>query len=174
MERGNVEENALQSAPAKRRPDQAEEGSCDQETQTDLEKLRADLFALRAHCHPNPDLTAALRDRVTEDAVRSDAREEKRDAGEDPRKQRGRAPRDEAVRDPRFHRADVVDRQDRVSRVDQFTERPGEGFGLLARAGDYEIKGVLSKSERQVNGALAMRLRERGLFHRAYHADDGE
>ena len=49
-----------------------------------------------------------------------------------------------------------------------------QALGLLARAGDYEIKGVLSKSERQVNGALAMTLRERGLFHRAYHADDGE
>jgi hypothetical protein len=43
--------------------------------------LRADLFSLRTERHANANLARALRDSVTQHAVRSDRREEQRNAG---------------------------------------------------------------------------------------------
>ena len=109
-------------------------------------KLRADLFRLRAERHANADLARALRDRVTQHAVGSDRRQEQRDAGENSGEQRGRATRDQAVRDARVHRADVIDRQVGIGRAHQFAQRLGERFRALARARDDENTGVVAIS----------------------------
>ncbi len=96
--------------------------------------MRANLFRLSAERHANADLARALRDRVTQDAVRSDRRQEERDAGENPREQRRRATSDKACRDARIHGAEVIDRQLRISRADKFPQRLGKRFRALVRA----------------------------------------
>src|SRR5205085_6590927 len=47
-------------------------------------------------------------------------------------------------------------------------------FGALAGARNHKIIGVLPRSERQVNRALALPLGQRGLFHRANDTDNRE
>ena len=93
---------------------------------------------LRTERHANADLARALRDRITENAVGPDRRQEQRDAGENSGEQRRRATRDEALRDARIHRADVIDRQIRIGRAHQFSQRLGKRFRALARARDHE------------------------------------
>ena len=80
----------------------------------------------------------ALRDRVTENAVSPDGRQEQRDAGENSREQRRRTTRDQAVRDARIHRAEVIDRKIRIGRAHQFAQRLGKRFRTLARPRDDE------------------------------------
>ncbi len=116
----------------------------------------------------------ALRDRVTENAVGSNRRQEQRDAGENSREQRRRTARDETVRDARIHRADVIDREVGMRRADQFSQRLGKRFRTLARARDDENIGRRAIGERQVNRPLPLRFRELRLFYRADDADNGE
>ena len=96
----------------------------------------------------------ALRDGVTEHAVGSNRRQEQRDAGENSREQRRRATRDEAVRDARFHRADVIDREIGMRCAHQLSQRLGERFRPLARARDDENAVAVALGVRQVNRPL--------------------
>ena len=116
----------------------------------------------------------ALRDRVTENAICSDGRQQQRDAGENSREQRRRATRDQTVRDARIHRADVIDREFRIGCAHQFSQRLGKRFRALARARDDENVAGVAIKVRQVNRALPLRFRELRLFYRADDADNGE
>ena len=98
----------------------------------------ADLFRLRTERHANADLARALRDRVTQDAVSSDRRQEQRDAGENSGEHRRRATRDQALRDARIHGAEVIDRKVRIGRAHQFPQRLSKRFRALARSRDDE------------------------------------
>ncbi len=100
--------------------------------------MRTDLASLRAERHPNADLAGALCDGVTEHAIRSNRRQEQRDAGENSSEERRRPTRDETFLDARFHRADVTEREVGMRGADQPSQRLGKRFWALARARDDE------------------------------------
>ena len=92
------------------------------------EETASDLARLRTERHANADLAPALRDGVTEDAICANGREEQRDASDDSRKHGRRTAPDEALRDARLHGPDVIDRQLRIGRAHEFSQRVGKRF----------------------------------------------
>src|SRR5207244_13086142 len=120
-----------------------------------------------------PIFARAWRDRVTENAVRSNRRQEQRDAGENSGEQRRRATRDQTLRDARIHGAEVIDRKVRIGRAHQFSQRLSKRFWALARAGDNEDVDAVGIHERQVNRALPLRFGELRLFYGADDTDNG-
>jgi hypothetical protein len=136
--------------------------------------LCANLFRLRAERHANADLARALRDRVTQHSICSNGRQEQRDPGENSGEQRWRAARDQALRDARIHRAEIIDRQIRIGRAHQFSQRLSKRFRSLARSRDDEDVDAVGIHERQVDRALPLRFRELRLFYRADHTDNSE
>ena len=157
MKRGNAEDDALHALSDGPRTHHTKENPRREQPQAQREELRPNMVRLRTERQANADFVSALSDGVTEDAVCSNGRKEQRDAGDDPSEYGRRATRDKALRDPRLHRPDVIDRQLRISFPHQVSQRIGKRFRALTRARHHEDVGVLIVV-RHVNRTLPLRV----------------
>ena len=106
-----------------------------------------------------------MSDRVAEDAVGPDRREQQGDEGVKDREERGRSSGDQARVDTGFHRLDVVDRQLGIDRSHDALQGAAERVWFERRSRDHEEGVVEPLGIRVVHGAKRVLFSKPVLFH---------
>ena len=103
-----------------------------------LDELTPHLVGTSTQRNPQRDLATPMSDRVAEDAVGPDRREQQGDEGVKDREERGRSSGDQARVDTGFHRLDVVDRQLGIDRSHDALQGAAERVWFERRSRHHE------------------------------------